>query len=103
MKARTRFQRKLNKREIISNKRGADESTSTTSGKLSRARPPPTASGLGINDVGLGKNFALRYKLARATRARKRVMQESVMTICERCGTENLDGSRYCDDCGAAL
>jgi hypothetical protein len=25
------------------------------------------------------------------------------MTICERCGTENLDGSRYCDDCGAAL
>jgi len=25
------------------------------------------------------------------------------MTICERCGTENLDGSRYCDACGAAL
>src|SRR5436190_22699316 len=25
------------------------------------------------------------------------------MTICERCGTENLGGSRYCDECGAAL
>lgn len=25
------------------------------------------------------------------------------MTTCERCGTQNLDGSRYCDDCGAAL
>lgn len=25
------------------------------------------------------------------------------MLICERCGTENLDGSRYCDECGAAL
>jgi len=25
------------------------------------------------------------------------------MTICERCGTENLDGSRYCDECGAAM
>lgn len=25
------------------------------------------------------------------------------MIICERCSTENLDGSRYCDACGAAL
>lgn len=25
------------------------------------------------------------------------------MTTCERCGTQNLDGSRYCDECGAAL
>ena len=25
------------------------------------------------------------------------------MITCERCGTRNLDGSRYCDDCGAAL
>ncbi len=25
------------------------------------------------------------------------------MTTCERCGTENLDGSQYCDECGAAL
>jgi hypothetical protein len=25
------------------------------------------------------------------------------MIICERCGTENLNGSRYCDECGAAL
>jgi FHA domain/zinc-ribbon domain len=25
------------------------------------------------------------------------------MMICERCGTKNLDGSRYCDECGAAL
>jgi hypothetical protein len=25
------------------------------------------------------------------------------MMICERCGTENLDGSRYCDECGAAM
>ena len=24
------------------------------------------------------------------------------MITCERCGTENLDGSRYCDECGAA-
>ena len=25
------------------------------------------------------------------------------MTICERCNTENLDGSQYCDECGARL
>src|SRR5712692_8224154 len=25
------------------------------------------------------------------------------MTTCERCGTQNSDGSRYCDECGAAL
>jgi len=25
------------------------------------------------------------------------------MISCERCGTQNLDGSRYCDECGAAL
>jgi hypothetical protein len=25
------------------------------------------------------------------------------MIICERCGTENLNESRYCDECGAAL
>jgi pSer/pThr/pTyr-binding forkhead associated (FHA) protein len=25
------------------------------------------------------------------------------MITCERCGTENLAGSRYCDECGAAL
>jgi hypothetical protein len=25
------------------------------------------------------------------------------MIICERCGTENLNGARYCDECGAAL
>jgi hypothetical protein len=25
------------------------------------------------------------------------------MIICERCSTQNLEGSRYCDECGAAL
>ena len=25
------------------------------------------------------------------------------MIVCERCNTENLDGSRFCDACGAAL
>jgi hypothetical protein len=25
------------------------------------------------------------------------------MITCERCGTQNLAGSRYCDECGAAL
>jgi hypothetical protein len=25
------------------------------------------------------------------------------MTICERCSTENLDGSQYCDECGGPL
>ena len=25
------------------------------------------------------------------------------MVTCERCRTQNLDGSRYCDECGAAL
>jgi hypothetical protein len=25
------------------------------------------------------------------------------MISCERCGTQNLDGSRYCDECGAAM
>jgi hypothetical protein len=27
----------------------------------------------------------------------------AAMMTCERCGTENLDGSRYCDECGAAM
>ncbi len=25
------------------------------------------------------------------------------MITCERCKTENLDGSQYCDECGAPL
>jgi len=25
------------------------------------------------------------------------------MILCERCGTESADGSRYCDECGTAL
>jgi hypothetical protein len=25
------------------------------------------------------------------------------MTTCQRCNTENLDGSQYCDECGGAL
>ena len=25
------------------------------------------------------------------------------MATCDKCGTENLDGAKYCDDCGAAL
>src|SRR5262245_15315831 len=25
------------------------------------------------------------------------------MINCERCGTQNLEGSRYCDECGAAM
>ena len=25
------------------------------------------------------------------------------MVICEKCGTENLDGSQYCDECGVSL
>lgn len=25
------------------------------------------------------------------------------MTTCDRCGTENLDGAQYCDECGAFL
>ena len=25
------------------------------------------------------------------------------MTTCERCGTENLEGAQYCDECGATL
>jgi hypothetical protein len=29
--------------------------------------------------------------------------REFSMIACERCGTQNLDGSRYCDECGAAL
>jgi len=25
------------------------------------------------------------------------------MTACQRCNTENLEGSQYCDECGAQL
>jgi FHA domain-containing protein len=25
------------------------------------------------------------------------------MIVCDRCSTENLDGTRYCDECGAAM
>jgi hypothetical protein len=59
--------------------------------------------------------FARAKSLYFATRARpasefdafshiaKRTKGNSLMTTCERCNTENLDGSQYCDECGAPL
>ncbi|HEX8118530.1 MAG TPA: FHA domain-containing protein [Pyrinomonadaceae bacterium] len=30
-------------------------------------------------------------------------MKDAAMITCERCQTENIEGSQYCDECGAAL
>src|ERR1700754_5103554 len=32
-----------------------------------------------------------------------KTLKDSAMITCQRCQTENLDGSQYCDECGAAL
>src|SRR5215207_710146 len=29
--------------------------------------------------------------------------KSATMITCDRCNTENLEGSQYCDECGAAL
>ena len=48
-------------------------------------------------------NFALRYFRADCGLFAATCAGLAVMVICERCGTDNLDGARYCDECGAAL
>src|SRR5437588_4784108 len=53
--------------------------------------------------VGAVNSFAIRYLLAQDRQFWPPATGLAAMTICERCGTENLDGSRYCDACGAAL
>jgi hypothetical protein len=57
---------------------------------------------LGFNGVGAVNSFALRC-LAVQVDLSDKPASGKVMIICERCGTENLNGSRYCDECGAAL
>src|SRR6267154_3834476 len=55
-----------------------------------------------INLVGAVHSFALRC-LATQVDFSDKTADLNVMILCERCGTENLNGSRYCDECGAAL
>ena len=55
-----------------------------------------------INLVGAVHSFALRC-LATQVDFSDKTADQNIMIICERCGTENLNGSRYCDECGAAL
>src|SRR6266545_3806321 len=59
--------------------------------------------------TGTTAGFALESTLRRARakrlqhcRARQRWSPQTMIT-CERCKTENLDGSQYCDECGAPL
>src|ERR1051325_5593662 len=43
---------------------------------------------------GVGAAIAFRAKM---------ICFFEVMITCDRCKTENLDGSQYCDECGAPL
>src|SRR5215210_7879284 len=38
-----------------------------------------------------------------ARTAIQKFVKDAAMITCERCQTENIEGSQYCDDCGAAL
>src|ERR1043166_333717 len=35
--------------------------------------------------------------------ASQKNFRDAAMITCQRCQTENIDGSQYCDECGAAL
>jgi hypothetical protein len=55
-----------------------------------------------FNAVGAVNSFALRC-LATQVDFFDQARVPEHMIICEKCGTENLNGSRNCDSCGAAL
>jgi hypothetical protein len=38
-----------------------------------------------------------------ARTASQKFVKDAAMITCERCQTENIEGSQYCDECGAAL
>src|ERR671917_2652399 len=38
-----------------------------------------------------------------ARTAIQKFVKDAAMITCERCQTENIEGSQYCDECGAAL
>ena len=61
---------------------------------------PPCAR---IHAVGAVNSFALRCLATQVGFCGSNLRPETEMIICERCGTENLNGARYCDECGAAL
>ncbi len=94
MKACTRFQRKSLQSTIHYRRRRSP--CRTAKSIISRCRSDPLEAG------GALKSFALRYCCAARSFFSDDYASLS-MTICERCGTENLGGSRYCDECGAAL
>ena len=62
---------------------------------------------LSVNAMTQGRWRGQQFRVKISIRAGEVVdapaLKLASMTICERCGTENLDGSRYCDECGAAL
>ena len=60
-------------------------------------------SGAGIHGVVAVNGFALRCLATQVDFFDRNLRPETEMIICERCATENLNGSRYCDECGAAL
>src|SRR6476659_5847532 len=49
----------------------------------------------------LAKSWSSGFRIYRELTARRK--PPKTMITCERCKTENLDGSQYCDECGAAL
>ena len=50
-----------------------------------------------------GESGHLRGVPARTALPVKKNFRDAAMITCERCQTENIDGSQYCDECGAAL
>jgi hypothetical protein len=50
-----------------------------------------------------GESGHLRGVPARTALPVKQNFRDAAMITCERCQTENIDGSQYCDECGAAL
>ena len=105
MKSAARFPRNLDMKQSI-----IDDGSNTAeparvhcySPSSGRAGGRPGPSRLRIQLVGAVNRFALRC-LATQVDFCDRTCAPERMIICERCATENLNGSRYCDECGAAL
>jgi hypothetical protein len=65
---------------------------------ISRYNGPVSRASSGGGQILAGENPALVSHLKALSHEGK-----SFMTTCERCNTDNLDGSQYCDECGAPL
>src|ERR1044072_8656269 len=68
--------------------------------RVSRYNERPALESLSAGRRGRGTGH-LRGVPART--AIQKFVKDAAMITCERCQTENIEGSQYCDECGAAL